>query len=163
MSRRVRSASPLSVDSRHLLHPNSSHSRTSWRMGKSDRGCVKTSARFRTSLLRSFWRGLRAFRVEKIAKKSCSARSFTNFAEFLHGPDPSLPFKIGPVNGRFGKRQKSGLSSERRRMRLDRPFNRAEFHSYRPWLLTLGELGAPQLDGGHRALCRPISIDAKPR
>jgi hypothetical protein len=51
------------------------------------RGCVKTSARFRTSLFRSLLRGLRAFRVEKIAK-NLALLDRLNFAEFLHGLDP---------------------------------------------------------------------------
>jgi hypothetical protein len=53
-----------------------------------DRGCVKTSARFRTSLFRSLLRGLRAFRVEKIAKNLALLDRLQNFAEFLHGLDP---------------------------------------------------------------------------
>ena len=49
------------------------------------RGCVKTSARFRTSLFRSLLRGLRAFRVEKIAKNLALLDRLQNVAEFLHG------------------------------------------------------------------------------
>jgi hypothetical protein len=51
------------------------------------RGCVKTSARFHTSLLRSLLRGLRAFRVEKIAKNLALLDRLQNVAEFLHGLD----------------------------------------------------------------------------
>jgi hypothetical protein len=58
------------------------------------RGCVKTSARFHTSLFRSLLRGLRAFRVEKIEKNLALLDRLQNFAEFLHGLDPLLPFKI---------------------------------------------------------------------
>jgi hypothetical protein len=53
-----------------------------------DRGCVKISARFHTSLFRSLFRGLRAFRVEKIAKNLALLDRSQNFAEFLHGLDP---------------------------------------------------------------------------
>jgi hypothetical protein len=53
-----------------------------------DRGCVKTSARFHTSLFRSLLRGLRAFRVEKIEKNLALLDRLQNFAEFLHGLDP---------------------------------------------------------------------------
>jgi hypothetical protein len=49
------------------------------------RGCVKTSARFHTSLFRSLLRGLRAFRVEKIEKNLALLDRLQNFAEFLHG------------------------------------------------------------------------------
>jgi hypothetical protein len=52
-----------------------------------DRGCVKTSARFHTSLFRSLLRGLRAFRVEKIEKNLALLDRLQNFAEFLHGLD----------------------------------------------------------------------------
>ena len=47
------------------------------------RGCVKTSARFQTSLFRSLLRALERSE-SKNREKSCSARSFTN-VEFLHG------------------------------------------------------------------------------
>jgi hypothetical protein len=67
---------------------------------KIDRGCVKTSARFHTSLFRSLLRGLRAFRVEKIAKNLALLDRLQNVVEFLYGLDPLVPFKIGPVNGR---------------------------------------------------------------
>jgi hypothetical protein len=49
------------------------------------RGCVKTSARFHTSLFRSLLRGLIAFRVEKIAKNLALLDRLQNVAEFLHG------------------------------------------------------------------------------
>jgi hypothetical protein len=45
-------------------------------------GCVKTSARFHTSLFRSRLRGLRAFRVEKIAKNLALLDRLKIFAEF---------------------------------------------------------------------------------
>ena len=60
-----------------------------------DRGCVKTSARFHTSLFRSLLRGLRAFRVEKIAKNLALLDRLQNVAEFLHGLGP-----IAAVPGR---------------------------------------------------------------
>jgi hypothetical protein len=62
------------------------------RTGGVDRGCVKTSARFHTSLFRSFLGGLRAFRVEKIEKNLALLDRVENFAEFLHGLDPLLLF-----------------------------------------------------------------------
>src|SRR5580704_9753025 len=49
------------------------------------RGCVKTPARFHTSLFRSLLRGLRAFRVEKIARNLALLDRLQNVAEFLHG------------------------------------------------------------------------------
>jgi hypothetical protein len=57
----------------------------------SGRGCVKTSARFHTSLFRSLLRGLRAFRVEKIEKNLALLDRLQNFAEFLHGLGPIRP------------------------------------------------------------------------
>jgi hypothetical protein len=54
-------------------------------MSAMGRGCVKTSARFHTSLFRSLLRGLRAFRVEKIEKNLALLDRLQNFAEFLHG------------------------------------------------------------------------------
>jgi hypothetical protein len=54
-------------------------------MSAKRRGCVKTSARFHTSLFRSLLRGLRAFRVEKIAKNLALLDRLQNVAEFLHG------------------------------------------------------------------------------
>ena len=63
-----------------------------------DGGCVKTSARFRTSLFRSLLRGLRAFRVEKIAKNLALLDRLQNFVEFLHGLDVKRSFRITPVN-----------------------------------------------------------------
>src|SRR5271156_114878 len=62
------------------------------RMGQFDRGCVKTSARFHTSLFRSLLRGLRAFRVEKIAKNLALLDRLQNVAEFLHGLGRLDPF-----------------------------------------------------------------------
>jgi transposase len=55
------------------------------------RGCVKTSARFHTSLFRSLLRGLRAFRVEKIEKNLALLDRLQNFAEFLHGLGRLVP------------------------------------------------------------------------
>jgi hypothetical protein len=52
-------------------------------------------------------RGLRAFRVEKIAKNFALLDRLQNFAEFSHGLDPLLPFKIGRMNGREAR--ESGL------------------------------------------------------
>jgi hypothetical protein len=65
------------------------------------RGCVKTSARFRTSLFRSLLRGLRAFRVEKIAKNLALLDRLQNFAEFLHGPGRFEPFPTLSANDRY--------------------------------------------------------------
>jgi hypothetical protein len=45
---------------------------------------VKTSARFHTSLFRSLLRGLRAFRIGKIAKNLAPLDPLQNFAEFSH-------------------------------------------------------------------------------
>jgi hypothetical protein len=64
-------------------------------MGVVRRGCVKTSARFHTSLFRSLLRGLRAFRVERIAKSLALLDRLQNFAEFLHGLRPFPPFAVG--------------------------------------------------------------------
>jgi hypothetical protein len=77
--------------------------------GSTRPSCVKTSARFHTSLFRSLLRGLifRAFRVEKIEKNLALLDRLQNFAEFLHGLDPELPFEIGPMNGREAR--ESGL------------------------------------------------------
>jgi hypothetical protein len=58
------------------------------------RGCVKTSARFHTSLFRSLLRALRAFRVEKIAKNLALRDRLQNVAEFLHGLGPFDPLAI---------------------------------------------------------------------
>jgi hypothetical protein len=63
------------------------------RTGQTDRGCVKTSARFHTGLFRSLLRGLRAFRVEKIAKNLALLDRLQNVAEFLHGLDQSATSK----------------------------------------------------------------------
>lgn len=85
---RVQGRGPLGlqyVDSGRLLRANCGHSARAWRTGKVDRGCVKTSARFHTSLFRSLLRGLRAFRVEKIAKNLALLDRLQNVAEFLHG------------------------------------------------------------------------------
>jgi hypothetical protein len=57
-----------------------------------DRGCVKTSSRFHTSLFRSLLRGLRAFRVEKIAKNLALLDRLQNVAEFLHGLGRNRPY-----------------------------------------------------------------------
>ena len=54
-------------------------------MSQKGGGCVKTSARFHTSLFRSLLRGIRAFRAEKIAKSLALLDRLQNFAEFLHG------------------------------------------------------------------------------
>jgi hypothetical protein len=85
----ARSQRPPNVD--FGLRPEcaiTGHPRTAWRTGQIDRGCVKTSARFHTSLFRSLLRGLRAFRVEKIAKSLALLHRLQNFAEFLHGLRP---------------------------------------------------------------------------
>jgi hypothetical protein len=66
-----------------------------------DRGCVKTSSRFHTSLFRSLLRGLRAFRVEKIAKNLALLDRLQNVAEFLHGLGRVDPFAKGSANGRY--------------------------------------------------------------
>jgi hypothetical protein len=55
-------------------------------MRQVDRGCVKTSARLHTSLFRSLLRGLRAFRVEKVAKNL--ARSVTKCRRVFTRPRP---------------------------------------------------------------------------
>ena len=52
-----------------------------------DRGCAKTSARFRTDLFRSLLRGLKALRIERIAKNFALLDPLQIFAEFLHGLD----------------------------------------------------------------------------
>jgi hypothetical protein len=65
------------------------------------RGRVKTSARFRTSLFRSLLRGLRAFRVEKIAKNLALLDRLQNLAEFLHGLGRFAPFATPPVYDRY--------------------------------------------------------------
>src|ERR1700735_5604900 len=49
------------------------------------RRLCKNFRAFRTSLFRSLLRGLRAFRVEKIAKNLALLDRLQNFAEFLHG------------------------------------------------------------------------------
>jgi hypothetical protein len=71
-----------------------------WRAAKG-RGCVKTSARSHTSLFRSLLRGLRAFRVEKIAKNLALLDRLQNVAEFLHGLGRSDPFAKPSRNGRY--------------------------------------------------------------
>jgi hypothetical protein len=65
------------------------------------RGCVKTPARFHTSLFRSLLRGLRAFRVEKIAKNLALLDRLQNVAEFLHGLGRINPFAVPSGNGRY--------------------------------------------------------------
>jgi hypothetical protein len=56
------------------------------------RGRVKTSARFRTSLFRSLLRGLRALRVEKIAKNFALVDRLQILAEFSHSLGPNATF-----------------------------------------------------------------------
>ena len=86
---------------------NTGHSQTAWRTCQLDRGCVKTSVRFHTSLFRSLLRGLRAFRVEKIAKNLALLDRLQNVAEFLHGLDPKR--KVVAVNStsRIGRAKTS--------------------------------------------------------
>jgi hypothetical protein len=65
-----------------------------------DRGCVKTSARFDTNLFRSLFRGLRAFRIEKIAENFALLDRSQFFVEFPHSLDPKrkledLAAKVG--------------------------------------------------------------------
>ena len=71
-------------------------------------------------------RGLRAFRVEKIEKNLALLDRLQNFAEFLHGLDPLLPFHIGPMNGRealeSGLRLKASVAPGR--TTADRPLGR---------------------------------------
>jgi hypothetical protein len=77
-------------------------------MAQVDRGCVKTSARFRTDLFRSFLRGLKAFRIEKIAKNFALPDPLQIFAEFSHGLDPLPSFPISPIraeDARKGRRR----------------------------------------------------------
>ena len=69
-----------------------------WLPGQGDRGCVKTSARFRTDLFRSLLRGLKAFRIEKLAKNFALLDPLQIFAEFSHGLDPERPFAVRPMN-----------------------------------------------------------------
>jgi hypothetical protein len=56
------------------------------------RGCAKTSARFRTDLFRSLLRGLKALRIERIAKNFALLDPLQIFAEFLHGLGRFDPF-----------------------------------------------------------------------
>jgi hypothetical protein len=56
------------------------------------RGCVKTSARFRTDLFRSLLRGLRAFRIEKSRNNFALLDPSQIFAEFSHGLGRVRPF-----------------------------------------------------------------------
>jgi hypothetical protein len=65
------------------------------------RGCVKTSARFHTSLFRSLLRGLRALRVEKIERNLALLDRLQNFAEFLHGLGRYHPFARTLANDRY--------------------------------------------------------------
>ena len=65
------------------------------------RGCAKTSARFRTDLFRSLLRGLKALRIEKIAKNFALLDPLQIFAEFLHGLDPKRAFPFGPGTKRM--------------------------------------------------------------
>ena len=58
---------------------------------------VKTSACFHASLVRSLLRGLRAFRVEKIAKNFAQLDRLQNFAKFLHSLGGDRAFPAGPV------------------------------------------------------------------
>jgi hypothetical protein len=57
---------------------------------------LKTSARFHTSLFRSLLGGLRAFRVEKIAKNLALLDRLQNVVEFLHGLAPLLALRGRP-------------------------------------------------------------------
>ena len=71
------------------------------------RDCVKTSARFHTSLFRSLLRGLRAFRVEKIEKNLALLDRLQNFAEFLHGLSGFRSFLVCFRTARFRPKQRS--------------------------------------------------------
>jgi hypothetical protein len=44
-------------------------------------------------------RGLKAFRVKKIAKNFALLDRLQNLAEFPHGLDPKATFEVGPMNG----------------------------------------------------------------
>ena len=93
---------------------------TSYSSPVSRRTCVKTSARFHTSLFRSLLRGLRAFRVEKIAQNFAPLDRLQNFAEFSHGLDPELPFLTGPRYGR--KPSESGRRRHGQETRHNQPY-----------------------------------------
>jgi hypothetical protein len=66
-------------------------------MGQTDRGRVKTSARFRTDLFRSLLRGLSSFRFKKAAKNFALLDHLQIFAEFLHDLDPERQFAVAVV------------------------------------------------------------------
>ena len=83
---------------------------------------MKTSARFRTDLFRSLLRGLKAFRIEKIAKKFALLDPLQIFAEFSHGLDPERPFAAGPMNRRSAP--ESGPGRRYGRLRQERPFRK---------------------------------------
>jgi hypothetical protein len=78
-------------------------------MARLDRGCVKTSARFHTSLFRSLLRGLRAFRVEKLAKNLALLDRLQNVAEFLHGLDPKRSFAARSTRSDGGRKRNGGF------------------------------------------------------
>jgi hypothetical protein len=126
---------PLDVDSSLPECANSGHCVTARRTGQIDRGCVKTSSRFHTSLFRSLLRGLRAFRVEKIAKNLALLDRLQNVAEFLHGLDPKRKFQV--YERICGVRRKADLAD-----RLAASYRRLCARSRGP---TPGSLTAPAL------------------
>jgi hypothetical protein len=82
-----------------------------------DRGCVKTSSRFHTSLFRSLLRGLRAFRVQKNREKSCSARSFTKCRRVFTRPRPFVALQDRPYQRARSARKRSLAEGELRQLR----------------------------------------------
>ena len=97
----------------------SGHSPTALRKSRIDRGRVKTSARFHTSLFRSLLRGLKAFRVEKIAKNFALLDRSQNFAEFPHGLGRSYPFGTALRNNRYLRICRRRVSGPRRFVGFD--------------------------------------------
>ena len=63
----------------------------------------KTPARFHTDLFCSLFRALRPLGSEKIANNFAPRDCLQKFAGFSHGLDPSPPFKIDPMNGRYAR------------------------------------------------------------
>jgi hypothetical protein len=64
------------------------------------RSLCETPARFHTNLFRSLFRGLRAFRIRKIAKNFAPLDRLRNFAEFSHGLGGERAYKSRPGNDR---------------------------------------------------------------
>ena len=64
---------------------------------------MKTPARFHTNLFRSLFRGLRAFRIGKIAKKLALLDRLEIFAEFPHSLGRQQPIAIKTANASEGR------------------------------------------------------------